>query len=84
MAYKNNEYDEYLSDIDFYNNKKTTNKYNKNNTPGLDIFGNIMLNTVVEVPKLSKNIRYYSNKDYTYNESNNSSIQLKPIEVYFI
>lgn len=80
LAYKNKEYTEYLTDLDFYNDNKITNKYNQYNTPGLDIFGNISLNTLVEIPKLSKNIKYYPNKS----ENSNTCVQLKPIEIYFI
>ena len=84
-AYQNQYYEEYLSDIDFYNDHKITNKWNKNNTPGLDIFGNISLNTIVEIPKLSKSIKYYPDKDNEYNGLNNQSItQLNPIEIYFV
>lgn len=80
-AYKNQKYEEYLSDIDFYNGNKTINKYNINNTPGLDVFGNISLNTIAEIPRLCGNFMYYTNKE---NNDRNTWINIKPIEIYFI
>lgn len=76
----NQGYEEYLTDIDFYNNNVTINKYNINNTPGLDIFGNISLNTIAEIPKLSGQIKYYTNKE----DQSNANIITKPIDIYFI
>lgn len=81
QAYENKTYEEYLSDVDFYNNNVTVNKYNKNNTIGLDVFGNISLNTIAEIPKLSGNIKYYTDKE---NNNMNECIITKPIEIYFI
>ena len=82
MAYANHEYIEYLTNIDYYQNNYIVHSYNKydvNNTPGLDVFGNISLNTIVEIPKLSS-IKYYTSK-----ESNlNNFIYTEPIEIYFI
>lgn len=80
-AYLLGKYDEYLSDIDYYNDNITVNKYNINNTPGLDVFGNISLNTVAEIPKLSGNFKYYPNKE---DNDKISTINTKPIEIYFI
>ena len=79
-SYFNKEYEEYLTDTDFYEDNITINRYNINNTPGLDIFGNISLNTIAEIPKLSGNFKYYTDKE-NYGEE---SIITKPIEIYFI
>ena len=84
QAFINKKYEEYLTDIDFYENNVTivnVDKYNFNNTPGLDIFGNISLNTIAEIPRLSGNIRYYIDKE---NNNREDHIITKPIEIYFI
>ncbi len=80
MAYASQEYIEYLSNIDYYQNNYVVNKYNMTNTPGLDAFGNISLNTIIEIPKLAS-VKYYINKE---SRNMNDFIQTDPIEIYFI
>ena len=83
LAFLTEEYEEYISDDDFYTNNLTKHKYkyNNNNNLGLDIFGNISLNTIIEIPRLSGNIKYYTDKE---NNNKEDSIITKPIEIYFV
>ena len=83
LAFLTAEYEEYISDDDFYTNNLTKHKYkyNNNNNLGLDIFGNISLNTIIEIPRLSGNIKYYTDKE---NNNKEDSIITKPIEIYFV
>lgn len=83
IAFLTEEYEEYISDDDFYTNNLTKHKYkyNNNNNLGLDIFGNISLNTIIEIPRLSGNIKYYTDKE---NNNKEDSIITKPIEIYFV
>ena len=80
-AFFSDEYTTYLSDVDYYNNNVMINKYTINNTPGLDIFGNISLNTVGEIPRLCGGFKYYISKQ---SKDKDSYIITKPIEIYFI
>lgn len=59
---------------------KTKVMYEADNEPGLDSFGNISLDTKLEMPILSS-LTYYPNKD-TYSKSDSFTIQ--PIQIYFI
>ena len=80
-AFFSDEYTTYLSDVDYYNNNVMINKYTINNTPGLDIFGNISLNTIGEIPRLCGGFKYYISKQ---SKDKDSYIITKPIEIYFI
>ena len=80
-AYINGKYDEYANDIDYYEGKKTTQKYNESLNVGLDIFGNISLNTIAEIPLLCGGFNYYPNKT---NKNDKSFIIVKPIEIFYI
>lgn len=80
-AFAQGTYEEYVTDDDFYNNTLTKQKYNINNSLGLDVFGNISLNTIVEIPKLSGDFQYYTNKE---NNNKELSVITKPIEIYFV
>ena len=80
QAYINDKYEEYISDDDFYTNNVTKhNKYDNSNL-GLDVFGNIALNTVIEIPKLSGQFNYYYDKE----NNNKDHIVTNPIEIYFV
>lgn len=81
-AYINGKYDEYANDIDYYEGKKTIQKYNESINVGLDIFGNISLNTIAEIPLLCGGFKYYPNK--SNNTDKSSSIIVKPIEIFYI
>lgn len=54
--------------------------YEKDTTPGLDIYGNISLDSKLEIPFISGNFKYYNDKE------NNSKdfINLEPIQIFFI
>lgn len=80
-AYIEGEYKKYYDDIDF--DDKTSyviNKYNKNNTPGLDVFGNISLDSIYQLPRLCGGFKYYTDKE----NSKQDSIIVQPINIYFI
>lgn len=81
QAFATDYYEEYISDEDFYYNHITKhNKYTNNNL-GLDLFGNISLNSIIEIPRLSGNFNYYIDKE---NNDKNNKIMTKPIEIYFV
>ena len=83
MAFAEGTYEEYINDDDFYTNNLTKHKYkyNNNNNLGLDIFGNISLNTIIEIPRLCGNIKYYIDKE---NSNKKDGIITKPVEIYFV
>lgn len=56
--------------------------YEKDSTPGLDYYGNIQLDSKLEIPLLHSGIKYYPNKDD--NDGKNTSITLDAIQVFFI
>jgi hypothetical protein len=82
-AYYNNKYIKY--ELNNINNsvqyKETLCIYEKDNYPGLDGFGNISLNSKLEVPVLHGGFNYYADKD-NYNKTN--VIKIPDIQVYFI
>ena len=82
-AYYNNQYIKY--ELNNINNsiqyKETLCIYEKDNYPGLDGFGNILLNSKLEVPVLHGGFNYYADKD-NYNKTN--VIKIPDIQVYFI
>ena len=82
QAYYNKEYVAYLSDIIDDGQKYIINKYTDTSTPGLDIFGNISLNTITEIPRICGGFKYYINKNA--NNKSEDSIITKPIDIYFI
>ena len=83
-SYFNGTYYEYLSDTDFFNNNMTLSNYNINNTPGLDVFGNISLNSIIEIPILAGNFKYYFNKTSNSLISSNDYKFIEPIEINFV
>ena len=82
-AYYDNQYIKY--ELNNINNsiqyKETLCIYEKDNYPGLDGFGNILLNSKLEVPVLHGGFNYYADKD-NYNKTN--VIKIPDIQVYFI
>ena len=81
LAYIDKEYISYINDDMDDGQEYTVNKYTLNNTPGLDVFGNISLNTIIEIPRICGGIKYYIDKT---SNTNNDSIITKPIDIYFI
>lgn len=81
QAYIAQEYVLYVSDVVDDGQQYVVNKYTLNNTPGLDVFGNISLNTIIEIPRICGGIKYYIDKTSNVNQD---SIITKPIEIYFI
>lgn len=63
-----------------YQYLQTKVMYETDNEPGLDSFGNISLDTQLEMPVLSR-MTYYPNKD-TYTKTD--SFDMEPIQVYFM
>lgn len=57
--------------------------YESDNLVGLDSYGNISLDSKMEIPILHGGFKYYPNKDIKTNNKNDS-IRLKEIEIYFI
>lgn len=60
--------------------------YEPNASPGLDDFGNIVLNSKLEVPVLHGGFKYYINKDNDkkIGLSSNNCINIDTVQVYFI
>lgn len=54
--------------------------YEKDNTPGLDRFGNIYLETKLEIPILNGGFRYYPNKE----ERDKNNIRLDAVNIIWI
>ena len=55
--------------------------YEKNSQPGLDYYGNISLDSPIELPLLRGGFRYYPNKE---NNDKSQAIQMDSIQVFFI
>lgn len=55
--------------------------YEKNKQPGLDNFGNIVIDSEMEIPLLRGNFNYYSDKNDKYK---NSIMINEPVQVYFV
>ena len=81
-AYYNGKYEVYelVNTNNTYTYIKQTKIYEKTVYPGLDSFGNISLNSKLEVPVLHGGFNYYTNKD----KNEKDSIKIKDIQVYFI
>ena len=86
QTYRNGYY--YKYDLKFVNGeyKYVPKKviYEKGTNPGLDDFGNIVLNSKLEIPVLHGGFQYYMNKDNDKNLGFASSIRIDTIQVYFI
>lgn len=66
-----------------YNYKKVKVIYEPNTTPGLDLFGNIQLDTKLEMPILSS-INYYPNKESNNRMSKDERWTMPAVQVYFV
>lgn len=55
--------------------------YEKDNTPGLDGYGNISLDSKLEIPVLKGGFYYYPDKD---NDDRSNSVIVEPVQIYFI
>lgn len=82
-TYKNTYYNKYsLVNIDNnYHYTSTKVFYELENTPGLDSYGNISLDSILETPLLQGGFPYYPNKDIN---DRNTSINIETIQFYFI
>lgn len=82
-AYKNGHYDKYqlIYSNSVYKYAKTRVIYEKDNTPGLDGYGNISLDSKLEIPILRGGFYYYPDKDT--NEKTNG-VTVDAVQVYFI
>ena len=82
-AYYNNYYTRY--ELNNINNSiqylEKQQVYEKGVYPGLDGFGNISLNSKLEVPVLKGGFRYYADKE---NKNKTNFIKIPDIQVYFI
>ena len=78
-GYYNKYYLQYVNKGYTFNTKKVF--YEKDNYPGLDGYGNIMLDTKLEIPLLRGGFKYYPNKD---TNDKSESIMLDNIQVFFI
>ena len=82
-AYYNNSYTLYnLNNINnTYQYTEEYKIYEKNIYPGLDNYGNISLNSKLEIPILKGGFRYYVDKE---NNNKTNFIKIPDIQVYFI
>lgn len=58
--------------------------YETNSSPGLDDFGNIVLDSKLEIPVLHGNFNYYMNKTNDKKIGLNNVIKIDTIQVYFV
>lgn len=58
--------------------------YETNSSPGLDDFGNIVLDSKLEIPVLHGNFNYYINKTNDKKIGLNNVIKIDTIQVYFV
>lgn len=81
-GYHEEYYLEYVNGTYEYITKKVL--YEKESTPGLDNYGNISLNSKLEVPLLGR-FNYYPNKEIDINKKNKiDSVNIQPVQVLFI
>lgn len=82
-AFKTGQYDKYelLYTNGVYKYVSTRVIYEKDITPGLDGYGNISLDSKLEIPMLCGNFYYYPNKA---EEDRNNGIIIEPVQIYFI
>ena len=82
-AYYNNFYSKY--ELNYLNNsykyEEVTEVYESTIYPGLDGYGNISLNSKIEIPILHGGFKYYPNKN---TNSKTDAITIEDIQVYFI
>jgi hypothetical protein len=84
-AYYNNYYIKY--ELNYMNNsyqyEEVKELYEDTVYPGLDGYGNILLNSKIEIPILQGGFNYYTNKANN-SKSKNDYIRIPDIQVYFI
>ncbi len=82
-AYYDNHYTKYETSLinNSYHYKTVDKIYESGSTPGLDNYGNISLDSKLEVPIMKGSFRYYQNKKE--NDKTNF-IRIPDIQVYFI
>lgn len=82
-AYKNGYYYKYMLAYSNSTYRYVTTKvmYESSNTPGLDMYGNISLESKLEIPVLKGGFYYYPNK--TENDVSNG-IVVDSVQIYFI
>lgn len=82
-TYKNNYYEkyelEYINGTYEYVSKRVM--YEKESTPGLDNYGNILLHSKLEIPYLQGGFRYYNDKE-NYNKKD--FVNIETIQILFI
>ena len=57
--------------------------YETNSNPGIDLYGNISLDSKLEIPILQGSFDYYPNKE-DYVNGKNDSIKLETVQIYFM
>lgn len=84
QTYYNGYYDKYILKYDngSYEYRQQQIIYEPSSAPGLDIYGNISLDSKLEIPFISKGFRYYPNK--TDNDKTDSIVINEPVQVVFI
>lgn len=84
QSYANSSYKEYSDDVSVNNLfVEKSVKYTLDNNPGLDQFGNISLNSTIEIPRVCGGFKYYINKSEIQHNTSDYIIT-KPVEIYFI
>lgn len=58
--------------------------YEPSTSPGLDNFGNIQLNSKLEIPVLNGGFRYYIDKSKHKNVSDTNYVNIDTVQVYFV
>ena len=85
-CYKNNYYEKY--ELIYINGsyKYITKKviYEESSVPGLDFYGNISLDSKLEIPVLQGGFNYYPEKNNNSKTKNLTSIKTEPVQVIFI
>lgn len=85
-CYKNNYYEKY--ELIYVNGsyKYVTKKviYEESSIPGLDYYGNISLDSKLEIPILQGGFNYYPDKNNSLKTKNLNSIKTEPVQVIFI
>jgi hypothetical protein len=84
QTYKDTYYEKFDIKITDNNINYVSSKifYETNNTPGLDEYGNIILNSKLEIPLLQGGFPYYPDKEST--NGRNTSINIETLQYYFI
>ena len=83
QAFYNGSYEKYTQKLinGVYKYVPTTTMYESNTSPGLDDYGNIQLNSNIEIPLFHGGFNYYPNKD---TNDKDTSIRLDTLQILFI